>query len=103
MLLNSELVAKLIPILKQHAPVRTGNLRDNGVQGIVNVKPGLYLVQIGYPATGGYVATESYAKYTHLKNRTSKGWVTRAINEWFSKYNDEIKQYAESSGSTNEL
>lgn len=91
--LNQSLVNKLLPILKAHAPVRTGNLRSNGIQGVANIGPNLYLVQIGYPANGGYPATEDYALFTHNKNRTSKGWVTRAIDEWYNANKNEIEEF----------
>lgn len=91
--LNENLVNKLLPILKKYAPVRTGNLKSNGIQGIANIGPNLYLVQIGYPATGGYPATQDYALYTHVKNKTSKGWVTRAINEWYQTNKEEIENF----------
>ncbi len=100
MVLPAELMDSLVQTLKAHAPVRTGNLRSNGIQGVVNIRPGLYLVQIGYPATGGYPATQDYAKYTHTRNKTSKGWITRAINEWVEKNRSKLQDWIERGGGT---
>lgn len=95
MLLSEDLLNKLIPILKKHSPVRTGNLRDNGIQGVLNIVPGkIAMIQIGYPATPGYPATEDYAAYTQTRNR-SKGWVNRAIKEWADTYRDQILNFLE--------
>lgn len=95
-LLNEDLVNKLIPILKEKSPIKTGNLRDNGIQGVLNIIPGkIALIQIGYPATPGYPATEDYALYTQTKNKSSKGWVNNAINKWISKYQDQILNFVE--------
>lgn len=93
--LNDALVRKLLPILKKYCPVDTGNLRDNGIQGVANIEPGLWLIQIGYPATPGYPATEDYALFTQIRNKTSKGWVTKALREWQQTYRNEINDYAE--------
>lgn len=73
---------KLVQILKVNAPVRTGNLRDNGIQSVQPLAKG-YLVQIGYPSTElGTPATEDYALFTEIKNKSSKGWVMRCCQEW---------------------
>lgn len=102
-ILNEQQLNELLNILKQHAPVRTGNLKNNGIQGIANIQNGLYMCQIGYPATGGYPATEDYALYTHTKNRTSKGWITRAMNEWVSKLKSDLNNEIESGLDFDEL
>lgn len=102
-ILDEQQLNELLIILKNNAPVRTGNLRSNGIQGIANIKNGLYMCQIGYPATGGYPATEDYALYTHTKNKTSKGWITRALNEWVSKLQSEFNNDIESGLDNDEL
>ena len=94
-LLTKPLLDSLITTLKAHAPVDTGNLRDNGIQGVANIQPNLWLLQIGYPATGGYPATNEYALYTQTINR-SKGWVNRAVNDWWKNNQSRINTYIES-------
>ncbi len=103
LVLNENQLNSLLNYLKINAPVRTGNLKDNGIQGIANIQNGLYLCQIGYPATGGYPATQDYALYTHVKNKTSKGWVTRAINEWIAHIRSELEEQLESGLDNDEL
>lgn len=102
-LLNKQLLDSLVTTLKLVAPVDTGNLRDNGIQGIANISNNLYLCQIGYPATGGYPATEDYAIYTQTKNKSSKGWVNRAVNIWWQYNQRTIQNYIESGVDTDEL
>jgi hypothetical protein len=73
---------QLISLLKLAAPVRTGNLRNNGIAGVQIIPQG-YLIQIGYPETvESLPATEDYAAATELRNRTSKGWVKKTIQYW---------------------
>lgn len=94
--LNKQLLDSLLTTLKAVAPVDTGNLRDNGIQGVANISGNLWLLQIGYPATGGYPATEDYALYTQTKNKSSRGWVNRAINIWWTHNQNQIQNYIES-------
>lgn len=89
-LLTKPILDSLIGYLKAHSPVDTGNLRDNGIQGVANIGQNLWLLQIGYPATGGYPATQDYALFTQTIN-SSAGWVNRAINDWW-KSNKQLMQ-----------
>lgn len=82
MILYEQDALQLIALLKIAAPVRTGNLRNNGIAGVQIIPQG-YLVQIGYPESiGGLPPTEDYAAATELRNRTSKGWVKDTIQQW---------------------
>lgn len=99
-LLTKPILDSLIGYLKAHVPVDTGNLRDNGIQGVANVRPNLWLMQIGYPATGGYPATNEYALYTQTIN-SSAGWVNRAIDDWW-KHNRNLMQNTIASGVDND-
>lgn len=84
MILYEQDALQLIALLKLAAPVRTGNLRNNGIAGVQIIPQG-YLVQIGYPeSVGGLPPTEDYAASTELRNKTSKGWVKRTIQYWAS-------------------
>ncbi|MCM1130089.1 MAG: hypothetical protein NC310_00300 [Roseburia sp.] len=69
-------------LLKRCAPVDTGNLRDNGIQSAQKI-PGGYVIQIGTEATEtGAPATEDYALFTEIKNKSSLGWVKHCCENW---------------------
>ena len=101
-LLTKPILDSLIGYLKANAPVDTGNLRDNGIQGVANVGQNLWLLQIGYPATAGYPATQDYALITQTIN-SSAGWVNRAIDEWFENNKDRLKNIEASGVDNDEL
>jgi hypothetical protein len=82
MILKLSDVEPLIMQLKNAAPVDTGNLRDNGVDS-VEVIPKGYQIQIGFPGgKGGNEPTQNYALFTEIKNKSSKGWVRRTLQNW---------------------
>lgn len=84
MIVQYEDVVKLVDLLRMKCPVDTGNLRDNGIGG-VQVLPDSkgYIIQIGYPATkSGAPATEDYALFTEIKNKSSLGWVKASCELW---------------------
>lgn len=101
-LLTKPLLDGLLLHLKARVPVDTGNLRDNGIQGVANVQPNLWLCQIGYPATGGYPATNEYAAITQYVN-SSKGWINRAINDWWNESKPLIDNYIASGVDNDEI
>lgn len=84
MIVQYEDVVKLVDLLRMKCPVDTGNLRDNGIGG-VQVLPDNkgYIIQIGFPATkSGAPATEDYALFTEIKNKSSLGWVKASCELW---------------------
>lgn len=60
-------------------PYSTGNLRQNGIQAPTKTSDGFFIV-IG--VDNAPVPTSRYALFTHTKNKSSKGWVDRAIRNW---------------------
>ena len=106
-LLTKPILDSLIGYLKSHAPVDTGNLQKNGIQGvdaggIKKLYEGLWLLQIGFDATGGYPATDEYALYTQTIN-SSAGWVNRAINDWWHHNRNLMKNTIASGVDNDEL
>ena len=74
----------LVQHLKICAPVKTGNLRDNGIQSAQRLagEKG-YVIVIGIEETkGGAPATADYALYTEVKNKSSLGWVKHCCENW---------------------
>ncbi len=97
MILTIADVDKLVSLLKIHAPVDTGNLRDNGIQGVQTVTKG-FVVQIGFESTGqGAPATEDYALFTEIKNRSSKGWVRACCQMWKQQMEAQLNMRMEGS------
>lgn len=83
MILKYEDVLKFVEVLKMNVPVKTGNLRDNGIQGIQSIGPGKWMVQIGYPeGKEGATPTEQYAWFTNYRNKSSFGWVDKSLRQW---------------------
>lgn len=86
MILEKQDVLVLASLLRNYAPVDTGNLRDNGIGGIQIIPQG-YLLSVGFPqAVGLFPPTDSYAAYTEYRNKTSKGWIKRTISIWSGLY-----------------
>lgn len=91
MILKESDLLTLVNMLKANAPVRTGNLRNNGIAGI-QIIPNGYLLQIGYPeSVGGLPPTDEYAAKTELVNKTSRGWVERTIITWKREIEPQLK------------
>lgn len=84
MILKRSDVTPLITMFKSVAPVRTGNLKENGIGGqSISEIPNGFVFRIGFPSTeSGAEATEKYAIFTEIKNKSSKGWVKRTLTEW---------------------
>ena len=103
MILRRQDADKLVDLLKMNVPVRTGNLKNNGIQG-VQATPKGYIIQIGYPSnTLGDPATEDYAIFTEIRNRSSKGWIMRCCQTWKQMMEPELSLRKEGSVDQDEL
>lgn len=99
MILRKSDITPLIVMFKFAAPVDTGNLRENGIGGqSISKIPNGFVFRIGFPATeSGAKATEKYALFTEIKNKSSKGWVREVLKKWASMYQILLNQRKEDS------
>ena len=84
MILKRQDIDPLVMMFKNAAPVRTGNLKNDGIGGqSIGTIPNGFVFRIGFPSTkSGAVATEKYALFTEIKNKSSKGWVRKTLKNW---------------------
>lgn len=103
MILKRIFADMLVMRLRIACPVDTGNLRDNGVQAAQKIPRG-YVIQIGVPSTKlGAPATEDYALYTEVKNKSSLGWVKRSCKIWANHAQSLMSVHLEGSVNQDEL
>lgn len=81
-ILSQQDLFRLCALLKQNAPYDTGALASSVQWYPDPMESNKIHVVVGVEGTIGGRDPSQYAEYTELKNKTSKGWITRTLQQW---------------------